>query len=1026
MTPPNVQDAGPSDGSAHRSGSVSFENVVRGMILGHDSPSIESEAPQPTSRQQQQPALHVPTSDTNDAPMPNRQHTHGTRQSQDPARSKGKPQDKQSSSSGQKPQPQRKKDTGATNHGDAPVEYTMRQARQPRRRQAARVNQASTTNSGPAVPTAGLSISSISNASPQSEQQPSSQLRQTPAAAFNSHARPQDQPRLPLPHGSQPRRLQPSQPNNLQQRNQRVVPPSSSYGRPPPQHQRLYDPRAASQQSYHDSAMWGRQSSRFSSSQSHHLTVQAQINYLDSMAQLQIPKVTISSEEEQQKEALRRVLENVCQKAITEYEVAKEPPFDGSTVSLKCFGSLRTGFATRSSDMDLALGSPQSIPDAALPESDIPRVLEKALLDLGYGARLLTRTRVPIIRFCEKPTPDLAVRLREERLKWEKERDASPRAKKPKDSKAELTSKQHSKDSAIEKKGKGAKGKQSQAKSPATHCRGEQLESETQDSTVSTSEQAAEAKNVPTKHPATENAHAEEVDEQVYARNEFMAQNGNVTPRDQRYSAENPAEHVDSASGSVNDFFHSETEPTHDLDVSRDTEASQATNSTNMVATGLMRLSMAKKPDSPEEKLGQANIKIEPQALPSGRAETLNTDKTVGQAAEPQPRLESTLPDEEIVRLYKLAIKEGWFEPEERGLIFAFIKAFENKSSQDQLTACRSQLLALPDVLSRYRPPPEHHLDFPKDGVGVQCDINFSNRLALHNSHMLRCYNLSDPRVRPMVLFVKAWAKRRKINSPYHGTLSSYGYVLMVLHYLVNVARPPICLNLQTVEMAGRDTSAENTQIVDGYSVRFWRDEKEIQQWSQNSRITADQHSSVGSLLRGFFQYFAVVSGGFSWGTDVLSLRTPGGILSKQQKDWIAAKTVVLEPAGEGQKGQEVRQRYLFAIEDPFETNHNIARTVVHNGIVAIRDEFRRANRLIHEAGNGRITEDLFEEAEAKDDLNYRHFGPRPRPPQQTKAAATALGTASSEGKQTLNQTATDAEQQAKKGKPSSTTPKVV
>lgn len=159
------------------------------------------------------------------------------------------------------------------------------------------------------------------------------------------------------------------------------------------------------------------------------------------MAQLQIPKVTISSEEEQQKEALRRVLENVCQKAITEYEVAKEPLFDGSTVSLKCFGSLCTGFATRSSDMDLALGSPQSIPDAALPESDIPRVLEKALLDLGYGARLLTRTRVPIIRFCEKPTPELAVRLREERLKWEKEGDALPKVKKPKDSKAELTSK---------------------------------------------------------------------------------------------------------------------------------------------------------------------------------------------------------------------------------------------------------------------------------------------------------------------------------------------------------------------------------------------------------------------------------------------------------------------------------------------------------------------------------------------------------------------------------------------------------
>lgn len=204
----------------------------------------------------------------------------------------------------------------------------------------------------------------------------------------------------------------------------------------------------------------------------------------------------------------------------------------------------------------------------------------------------------------------------------------------------------------------------------------------------------------------------------------------------------------------------------------------------------------------------------------------------------------------------------------------------------------------------------------------------------------------------------------------------------MVLHYLVNVARPPICLNLQTVDMAARDTSADNMQIIEGYGVRFWRNESEIQQWARNGRITADRHSTVGFLLRGFFQYFAVSNGGFSWGMDVLSLRTPGGILPKSEKGWIAAKTEVLDPSVEGQRGQEVRQRYLFAIEDPFETNHNIARTVVHNGIVAIRDEFRRANKLVHEAGNGKITEDLLAEADSKNDLNYRHFGPRPKPSQ--------------------------------------------
>jgi terminal uridylyltransferase len=56
---------------------------------------------------------------------------------------------------------------------------------------------------------------------------------------------------------------------------------------------------------------------------------------------------------------------------------------------------------------------------------------------------------------------------------------------------------------------------------------------------------------------------------------------------------------------------------------------------------------------------------------------------------------------------------------------------------------------------------------------------------------------------------------------------------------------------------------------------------------------------------------------------------------------------------------KEIRHRYLFAIEDPFELDHNVARTVTHNGIVSIRDEFRRAWRLIRTAGGKGWTEDL-------------------------------------------------------------------
>ena len=54
-----------------------------------------------------------------------------------------------------------------------------------------------------------------------------------------------------------------------------------------------------------------------------------------------------------------------------------------------------------------------------------------------------------------------------------------------------------------------------------------------------------------------------------------------------------------------------------------------------------------------------------------------------------------------------------------------------------------------------------------------------------------------DPRLRIIVLLIKVWAKKRNLNNPYRGTLSSYGYVLLVIHFLSQVVKPPILPNLQ-------------------------------------------------------------------------------------------------------------------------------------------------------------------------------------------------------------------------------------
>ena len=243
---------------------------------------------------------------------------------------------------------------------------------------------------------------------------------------------------------------------------------------------------------------------------------------------------------------------------------------------------------------------------------------------------------------------------------------------------------------------------------------------------------------------------------------------------------------------------------------------------------------------------------------------------------------------------------------------------------------------------------------------GIKCDINFSNFVALCNTRLLREYCAYDHRVAEVGVFIKTWAKRRDINTPYWGTLSSYGYVLMVLHYLMNVVSPPVIPNLQ--HLAREDDAWKDPaeiELFEGkYDIRFWTDRDKIASFKSTA---LKNRESTGHLLRGFFWYYSARDG-FNYKFDVISIRTDGGRLRKQDKGWTEAKW--------SEHNKNVRQRYLMAIEDPFETEHNVARVVGHNGIVAIRDEFRRAWDIISRIGtHNALTENLLELVENRGDL---------------------------------------------------------
>ncbi|MCJ1226386.1 hypothetical protein MMC12_003036 [Toensbergia leucococca] len=746
----------------------------------------------------------------------------------------------------------------------------------------------------------------------------------------SSHQTGSQSPLVPLQ--SDPR-LQ--RPNNMTNRN--ILPQQGQYPRPRPQNRQLYEPGTNRVMPLQ----------RYMNFQPSTLSLQAQANYLNDVAKVQIPQAEISAEELQEKEDLRIILEQLCRTSITAYEVEKDKDFDPNTITLKCFGSLSSGFATHSSDMDLAIVSPLSKPETSCVDSEIPRLLEKGLLDQGYGARLLTRTRVPIIKFCEKPSTTLLEALRRERMEWEMHKDAPPEERKTEETEDLKHIPQANLLPGRTEIGKHDDLREYAETNTLDNDNNLKTENEFPDLKIATGTTLAEpneSSTSPTRGSTNEMTplstpldNSRQLEVEITQTNS-KTEDAGVIPESSQLLSLDRGSNVEDSCHNMEDDFQQPEENTHN------------SKSENQDIVTLPRKSSISH--------SRDNVKIEASSPPRS--------------------------DVELVRLYRLAIGEGWYSKDERSIIFSFINAVSKHGpdgEQPELAVTRVQLQCLPDILNKYREKPTHELDFPKTGVGIQCDINFSNKLALHNTLLLRCYSRCDPRVRLMVLFVKAWAKRRKVNSPYLGTLSSYGYVLMVLHYLVNIVRPTVAPNLQLTRKAWQDpqTATLNETPVDGYDVRFWRSESEISDLAARGLLTHNE-DSLGCLLRGFFHYFAhqgasVPSGGFCWTQDVLSLRTERGIVSKAEKGWTGAKIIAIEPTRPGQEMREIKHRYLLAIEDPFEIDHNIARTVIHDGVVAIRDEFRRAYDLIQRAGNGKAVPDLFLEADDRD-KPWRAFGP--------------------------------------------------
>ncbi|GAA5985246.1 hypothetical protein JCM11641_003648 [Rhodosporidiobolus odoratus] len=254
----------------------------------------------------------------------------------------------------------------------------------------------------------------------------------------------------------------------------------------------------------------------------------------------------------------------------------------------------------------------------------------------------------------------------------------------------------------------------------------------------------------------------------------------------------------------------------------------------------------------------------------------------------------------------------------------------------------------------------------PSVPQGMACDIGFENRLALENTRLLLTYAMVDTRLRVLVLFLKVWTKRRKINNPYRGTLSSYGYVLLVIHFLAHVKQPAVLPNLQRLPLPAGTSLDELTY--EGHDISFFDDVDQL-----SAVFQGRNQEPAGDLLIDFFRYF---SKEYNYAHSVISIRSEKGTMQKVIKGWHTDFEFDPEVI--------VRDQHKLCIEDPFQLDYNVARTVTRDGLYTIRGEFMRAFRILTVPARGPdgISQILNSLCEEREDYLLIHPADQPYPQQ--------------------------------------------
>ncbi|KAI9007258.1 hypothetical protein BC832DRAFT_440380 [Gaertneriomyces semiglobifer] len=301
----------------------------------------------------------------------------------------------------------------------------------------------------------------------------------------------------------------------------------------------------------------------------------------------------------------------------------------------------------------------------------------------------------------------------------------------------------------------------------------------------------------------------------------------------------------------------------------------------------------------------------------------------------------------------------------------------------------------------------------------LHCDINFGNMLGVYNSRLLKAYTLLDPRVRPLIMLIKHWARNREINdSAGGGTISSYAFSLMVINYLQVAGVLPSLQQLY----GGVERITLRVAVSRTTRRRHWVRGKDRKKDQTKDSTTEDVTTVLESLRQSYFH--ADVSFLEDMNSPLLSsygrrsgmMRLadiwsgPDGVASLFYKclryyGWdysylphqiVSVRTgTVLDYIPPDLEELKHKTGMILVVEDPFELSRNCTGGVTDLGRVV--QEMRRAVRYMALASGGdgdplKIVAELLEETDGMKEKKHNEAIARARSARITREARDSKG----------------------------------